>query len=129
MADSAFEYTPPKSLASFFASNARLRFVRGCIGSTKSTAMVMELFRRMCEQEPDAEGVRRTKMAVVRNTLPQIKETCLVTIRKTLGPLVNYKVSEHKVIFNFNDVYSEWLFLPLDSPENVQRLLSLAGLP
>ena len=125
MTDAVFEYTPPGSLAAFFASDARIRLVRGPIGSTKSTAMVMELFRRTCSQEVDAEGVRRTRFAVVRNTLPQIKETCLVTIRKALGPLVNFRVSESKVVFKFNDVYSEWLLLPLDSPENVQRLLSL----
>lgn len=125
MSDSEFNYTPPESLAGFFASDARLRFVRGPIGSTKSTAMVMELFRRMCEQEPGSDGKRRTRFAIVRNTLPQIKETCLVTVRKTLGPLMQYKVSESKMIFDFNDVYSEWLMLPLDSPENVQRLLSL----
>jgi hypothetical protein len=87
--------------------------------------MVMELFRRACSQAPDADGKRRTKFAIVRNTLSQIKETCLVTLRKTLGPLVYYKVSDHKVILDFNDVYSEFLFLPLDTPENVQRLLSL----
>ena len=123
--ESLFSYTPPASLAPFFSSDARVRMVRGPVGSTKSTAMVMELFRRSCQQEPGDDGTRRTRFCVVRNTLPQIKETCLVTIRKTLGPLVNYKVSEHKIIFSFNDVYSEWLFLPLDSPENIQRLLSL----
>ncbi len=125
MTDTNFVYKPPKSLEAFFADAARMRFCRGPIGSTKSTAMVMELFRRACQQEPDAQGIRRTRFAIVRNTLPQIKETCLVTIRKALGPLVNFKVSESKVIFKFNDVYSEWLLLPLDSPENVQRLLSL----
>lgn len=125
MADSSFVYTPPPSLAPFFASEARMRFVRGPIGSSKSTAMVMELFRRACEQEPDADGIRRTKFAIVRNTLSQIEKTCFVTMQKALGPLISYKVSKHEVMLRFNDVESTWLFLPLDTPENVQRLLSL----
>ena len=125
MADSSFDYTPPKSLAPFFASDARVRLVRGPIGSSKSTAMVMELFRRACQQAPDADGIRRTKFAIVRNTLSQIEKTCLVTIQKTLGPLVSYKVSKHELTLKFNDIHSSWIFLPLDTPENVQRLLSL----
>ena len=125
MPDSSFVYTPPKSLEPFFASDARVRAVRGPIGSTKSTAMVMEIFRRACQQAPDDDGIRRTRFAVVRNTLSQITETCLVTMRKALGPLIRYKVSEKKVILEFNDVYSEWLFIPLDTSENIQRLLSL----
>ena len=125
MADTDFQYTPPQSLAPFFASEQRLRFTRGPVGSTKSTAMVMELFRRACQQEPGKDGVRRTAFAVVRNTLSQILKTCLVTMQKTLGPLVRYKVSTQTVIFEFNDVYSEWLLLPLDTPQNIQRLLSL----
>lgn len=125
MADTHFDYTPPMSLAPFFASEHRVRLVRGPIGSTKSTAMVMELFRRSCLQAPDADGIRRTKFAVVRNTLSQIEKTCLVTIQKTLRALILYKVSKHEVHLKFNDVESTWIFLPLDTPENVQRLLSL----
>lgn len=120
-----FDYTPPASLAGFFASNKRARFVRGPIGSTKSTAMVMEMFRRACEQEPDEDGVRRTRFAIVRNTLAQIRETCLQTVYKCIRPIVTYKVSDQKLVLKFNDVESEWLLLPLDTPENIRKLLSL----
>lgn len=139
----SFNYTPPPSLVPFFQNSAKMRFVRGPIGSVKSTAMVMELFRRACERLPDSDGVRRSKFAVVRNTFRQLEETCLVTIQKTLGPLVRYKVSAHKAMLRFDmgplldpqtkkvlepgprPVESDWLLWPLDSPENVQNLLSL----
>lgn len=121
----AFNYTPPATLMGFFLSNKRVRFVRGPIGSTKSTAMVMELFRRAAEQEPDADGIRRTRFAIIRNTLQQIRETCLETIYKCLRPIVKYKVSDQKVIISVGDIHTEWLLLPLDTPENIQKLLSL----
>lgn len=120
-----FDYTPPDSLADFFLSDKRVRFTRGPIGSSKSTAMVMELFRRACEQKPDADGLRRTRFAIIRNTLQQIRETCLQTVYTCIRPLVFYKVSEQKVYLEFNDVRSEWLLLPLDTPENINKLLSL----
>ena len=125
MSDSTFDYTPPPSLRPFFLSDARVRFVRGPIGSTKSTAMVMELFRRACEHPPDADGIRRTKFAIVRNTQAQITETCLVTIMKCLRPLIRHKVQAHKLVLEFNDVYSEWLMMPIDTPENTNKVLSL----
>ncbi len=121
----AFNYTPPATLARFMSSDARVRIVRGPVGSGKSTAMVMELLRRACQQQPDADGIRRTRAVVVRNTLSQLETTCLVTMQKTLRPLIKYKVAAHTVEIRFNDVHTEWILLPLDTPENVQRLLSL----
>jgi hypothetical protein len=120
-----FDYTPPPTLAKFMASDARVRIVRGPVGSGKSTAMVLELLRRACQQAPDADGIRRTRAVVVRNTLSQLETTCLVTMQKTLRPLIKYKVAAHTVEIRFNDVHTEWILLPLDTPENVQRLLSL----
>jgi hypothetical protein len=42
-----------------------------------------------------------------------------------LGPVMNYKVSDHTVQIRAGDIHADWLLLPLDTPENVQRLLSL----
>jgi len=118
-------YDPPPVLKSFMRSDQRIRVVRGPVGSGKSTAMVMELLRRAIEQAPDEDGKRRTRMVIVRNTLKQIKSTCLVTVQKTLRSLVRLKVSDDMIQIRLGDVESDWLMLPLDTPENVQRLLSL----
>jgi hypothetical protein len=108
------------------ASDARVRVVRGPVGSGKSTVMVVEMLRRACEQEPDADGIRRTRGVIVRNTLAQLQTTSLETIKTVIPPeLFYYKISDHTVYLRFNDVESQWLLLPLDTPENVQRLLSL----
>lgn len=88
--------------------------------------MVMELLRRAAQQAPDpVDKIRRTRFAIVRNSLPQLKTTCLKTINEMLRGLATYHVSDQTVKIKFGDIESEWILLPLDSPENVQRLLSL----
>lgn len=119
-------YTPPKTLGDFMASDARVRVVRGPVGSGKSTVMVVEMLRRACEQAPGPDGIRRTRGVVVRNTLGQLITTSLETIKTVIPPeIMNYHVGNHTVTIRFNDVHSEWILLPLDTPQNVQRLLSL----
>jgi len=119
-------YTPPPTLREFMVSPARVRAVRGPVGSGKSTACAMELFRRACEAPIDpTDGVRRSKMVVVRNTLQQLRTTNLVTITKILRPVMRYKVSDQTVEIRLPGIESDWLFLPLDTEENIQRLLSL----
>jgi len=119
------DITPEKTVSEFMLSDARVRPIRGPIGSAKPTGMALELFRRAVEQPPGMDGIRRTQMAVVRNTLSQLKTTCLVTIQGLFGPLARWKPSTSEVIFEFDDVKSVWILLPLDTPQNIQRLLSL----
>lgn len=123
--DYVIDYEPAPTLDKFMLANNRVRAIRGPVGSGKSSVMVMELFRRGMEQKPGKDGIRRTRAAVIRNTLEQIRTTCLPTIITMLGPLVRWKPSAKTVYIEFDDIYMEWLFLPLDTPDNVRRLLSL----
>lgn len=119
-------YTPPPTLRRFMLSDRPIRVVRGPVGSGKSTAMVVELLRRACEQAPDPhDGIRRTRAAIVRNTLPELKNTCLKTIREQIGPIIDYRVSDKTIWIKLADVETEWLLMPLDTPDDVKRLLSL----
>ncbi len=119
-------YTAIPSLADFHRSGARVRVVRGPIGSGKTTAMLIELLRMACEQAPDPDtGKRHTQMAVIRNTLPQLKSTCLVSIMQFLQPIAHWRPSDSTVQIRFGDVESDWLLLPMDTPENIRKLLSL----
>ena len=123
--DEQFDYWPEPTLAKFHASDARVRAVRGPVGSGKSTAMAMELFRRAAEQKPGKDGIRRSRAVITRNTLQQLRSTCLVTIEQILRPVMRFKVSESTIQIRAGDIHSDWLLLPLDTPENIQRLLSL----
>jgi hypothetical protein len=88
--------------------------------------MVMELLRRALEQAPDIkDGIRRTRFVIVRNTMPQLKTTSMKTINELLRGVAQYRAQDHSFDIKFGDVESEWIMLPLDTPENVQRLLSL----
>jgi hypothetical protein len=125
MSDFKFEYDPPVTLDHFMQSDKLVRAVRGPVGSAKSTAMAMEMLRRACQQEPGADGIRRSRGVIIRNTLQQLKTTCLVTIQQLLRPIIRYKVSDQTIQVRFNDVEADWLLLPLDTPDNIDRLLSL----
>lgn len=106
-------------------SDARLRAVRGPVGSAKTTMCYMDLFKRACEAPIQSDGIRRSKMVIVRNTLQQIKTTCLVSWMQMLRPVSNYKVSDQTIELRLPGVESDILLLPLDTEANIQRLLSL----
>lgn len=126
MADFVLDFEPPPVLKRFMNSDKKVRIVRGPVGSGKSSAMVVELLRRAAQQAPDPkDGIRRTRAAIVRNTFPELRNTCLKTIRELLGPIMDYRVSDRTVWIKLGDIETEWLLMPLDTPEDVKRLLSL----
>lgn len=118
-------YSPPATLRRFMLSDARVRIIRGPVGSGKSTAAATELIRRAAQQAPGPDGIRRTRGAIVRNTLTQLESTALETLMQMYRPVLNYKPSTHTVELRMGDIHADWILLPLDRPENVQRLLSL----
>ena len=123
---SEINFTPPPTVARFMKSNAFGRIIAGPVGSAKTTGCIFELLRRACEQEPAEDGLRYTRFAIVRSTLKQLRDTVLADIKDTwLSDIADYRVSEQKIYFHFGDVRSEWLLLPLETPEDQRRLLSL----
>lgn len=123
-------FTPPPTLRRFMVDPHLARFVVGPLGSGKSTAMIIELARRMREQQPDADGIRPTRFAIIRNTLQQIRQTCLPDIREWLDPVMDYKIYESTIYFRVplddgSTIQSEWLMMPIDTIEDTRRLLSL----
>jgi len=119
------EYTAPPTCAAFMKSNAFSRVIAGPVGSGKTTACLFELFRRACEQQPAEDGLRYTRFAVVRQTLKQLKDTVLKDITSWLEGIAQYKVSDNTIYIEVGDVRSEWLLIPLETPEDQRRLLSM----
>jgi len=118
-------FVPPPTGAAFMLSDSFYRFILGPLGSGKTTTVVFELVRRSCEQAPGQDGKRRTRWALLRQTLQQLKNTVLKDIIQWFGPLCTWKVSESTVWFEFGDVISEWILLPLETPEDQKRILSM----
>lgn len=101
------------------------RLICGPVGSGKTTSVLFELFRRSIQQHPAPDGIRYTRFGVLRQTLKQLKDTVLKDVTSWLRGLCEYRVSESTVYVEFGDVRSEWLFLPLENPEDRARLLSM----
>ena len=123
-------YNASPVLQRFHASDARIRMIRGPIASGKSVAAAIEIVRRASEIPPSADGIRRSRAVCVRNTLAQLKSTVLVTMQEWLRPISYWKVSDATLTIAFTPadgipVQCDVLFLPLDTPQNQQRLLSL----
>ncbi len=127
---SIVNYDAPPTITKFMLDNAKVRCLVGPYASGKTTGMVMELMRRAMMEHPDAKGVRRTRFVVVRNTAQQLRQSILEEIRKWLAPAMNFRVTDSTVQFRFNHntqgrIESDWMMIPLDKPEDQQRLLSL----
>lgn len=119
------EFAPPPTGATMMMSDAFYRLLLGPLGSGKTTTVLFELLRRACEQQPGLDGIRHTRFALLRQTLSQIKQTVLKDIIQWFGPICDWKVSESTVWFKFGDVVSEWILLPLETPEDQKRILSM----
>ena len=121
----AINYSAPATCARFMQSACFGRLIAGPVGSGKTTACLFELFRRACEQAPAPDGLRYTRFAIVRQTLKQLKDTVMKDIVSWLDGIATYKVSDNTIYITIGDVRSEWLLIPLDSPDDQRRLLSM----
>jgi len=106
-------------------SQAFGRVIAGPVGSGKTTAAVIELLRRSVNQNRGNDGYRHTRHAIVRQTLKQLKDTVLKDCQTWLKGLGHWKVSENTYHVEFDDVKSEWIFIPLEDAEDQARLLSM----
>lgn len=123
------EYIPPPTVEEFMRDAARIRVIVGPLGSGKTMGCIMELVRWACAQAP-WEGVRRTRFALIRNTLQQLRQTVLADAMSYLSGVGSYYTTDSTLQLRLNlpdgtRVHSDWPLLPLDTKEDVRRLLSM----
>ena len=124
-----FTYKPGgEVLRDFLKDNSFFRGIRGPVGSGTSSACCVEIFRRASEQQVGQDGKRRSRWAVIRNTNPQLRTTTIKTWLEWFPERVfgkfNWSVPyTHKV--EVGEVECEVIFLALDRPDDVDKLLSL----
>ena len=117
------------TLLEFLKSNSFARLLRGPVGSGKSAAGCIEVMRRASEQVPSPLTKKRmTRWAVVRNTFPELKTTTMKTWQEwfpedTWGPILWTAPYTHRI--RIGDIDAEVIFLALDKPDDVSKLLSL----
>lgn len=124
-------YTPPPTLREFIKDyrpgELFYNWVLGPVGSGKTTAIFFKLVRMAGLQAPGPDGIRRTRAVIVRNTAPQLRDTTLSSWSYWFkdGQAGDWRETDKKFTLRFNDVECEVLFRPLDTPDDVARVLSL----
>ena len=116
----------------YVASRAFVRAIMGPIGSGKSTASVFAIFGSILTQQPSPrDGVRRLRWAIIRNTYPELRSTTMATwhfwVPMTVGKWRDAGPPLHKLQLQIGQSRAELevLFLALDRPDDVAKLLSL----
>jgi len=131
MAANVINYTPPPTIKDYIVDYrpAELFYdwIVGPVGSGKTTGLFFKLVRMAKLQKPGPDGVRRTRAVVVRNTAPQLRDTTIVSWNYWFkdGQAGTWRATESKFTLRFDDVECEVLFRPLDTPDDVARVLSL----
>ncbi len=118
--------------ASFHASPAFVRGLRGPIGSGKSVACSIDVVTRAQMQAPDTRNRRRTRWAIIRNTYGELRMTTMKTwhewVPEDFGRKVNDAPFRHEIKADLPDGTlwdMEVWFIALDREDDVKKLLSL----
>lgn len=118
-----------ETLKRFGESKAFVQILRGPLAGGKTKAVIVKCLEMLCQQKPDARGVRKSRVGVIRNTYPDLTTTTIrdwvEVIPTALGPLSKGHPPEHTLDFALPDgttVKAEIIFLALDRPDDVKKL-------
>lgn len=120
-------FTPSRTAAKFMQSDAKMRVLMGPVGSGKSVASCFEIVRRASAQEPNEQGIRKSRCAVVRETVRQLTDTTIKTFLDWFPPGVcgQFMRTTKTYFFKVGDVECEIMFRALDDADDVANLNSL----
>jgi len=118
--DYRVEPTPKR----FHMSDAFYRTLMGPVRSGKSVACTNEIWRRANEQMIDTTGLKRTRIAVVRDTYRQLKSTTIKTWLDWIK-LDGFKWGDLVHHIKIDNLDMEVIFCPLERPDHIDNLLSL----
>lgn len=127
---STVEYTPAGPVSrSFLESRAFVRGMMGPIGSGKSVSCCMDIMMHALNQPAGSDGWARSRVVIVRNTFPELKSTTIKTWLDWFPEDVFGKVRWDSPITQKLSLGPkrelEAVFLALDRPDDVKKLLSL----
>ena len=109
-------------------SDARHRFILGPFGSGKSVGSQVEIPRRAgLQMRSTLDGRRKTRFAIVRNTMPQLRDTTLKTWFDWFpnGSLGYWRETGKTYHIKQGEIDCEVVFRALDDASDVKNLLSL----
>lgn len=119
----------------FLQDSSFVRGLMGPVGSGKSYACAAEIMLRAVRQEPSPrDGIRYSRFAVVRNSYPMLRTTTLKTWMELFPENIwgrahwSPPITHHIKLPSrgaARGVDCEVIFLALDQPKDVRKLLSL----
>lgn len=115
-------------MSKFVQSQARHTFIEGPFGSGKSVGSQWKIpFQASKQQRSTIDGKRKTRFAVIRNTMPQLRDTTMKTWFDWFpnGTLGYYKETGKTYFIKQGDIECEVIFRALDDASDVKNLLSL----
>lgn len=127
----AINYTPPTTIREFIKDHQPgelfYDWVVGPVGSGKTTGIFFKLIFMAMRQAKGPGGIRRSRAVIVRNTFPQLRDTTLSSWNYWFkdGQAGEWIAGRSMFVLRFGDVECEVLFRPLDTPQDVARVLSL----
>ena len=125
-------YNPSRTAVKFHNSDHFVRGVIAGVGTGKSVMMIQELLRRGFNQDPGADGVRRTRMGLVRATYPSLRTTTVKTFSQWVPPLLSPVRQTAPMTARFTGALPdgthfdmEFIFIALENAQDVQKLKSM----
>lgn len=116
-------------LQMFMSSTKFVQVIRGPLGSGKTTGTAFKVFKLICQQKANQQGERKSRVAVVRNTYPDLTNTTIRDWRAVVpdgaGTMTMGHPPEMKLDFMLPDgtrVVAEVIFVALDKPDDVRKL-------
>lgn len=131
MPTTEFRFAPQgETLAQYLADNNRCSLIMGPLGSGKTTATCEKIFKIMCAQAPNAQGVRPSRFVAIRNTYGDLMNTTVKDWLELCGDLGRFtqggmEPPKQKLDFMLEDgtrVQAEIIFLALDRQDSVKKL-------
>lgn len=127
-----FNYVAIETFARVHQDPNRYLFIRGPVGSGKSSGCIWHCVLNALEQDPQWDGVRRSRYGIIRASYPALKSTVIKSWKSWFKLFVNivYDVPIRGELRlphpdGETEVEIELVFIALDREEDVNKLQSL----
>jgi len=123
MTDADIDLAP--IVSDYYLSEEFVSLIIGPIGSGKTLGSILKWEKMIHEQEPSEDGIRYTRIAVIRNTAVELRDTTIKSFEGFFGDMLKMNWGNLTALYEHDDVHAEILFRALDKPGDMKKLLSL----
>ena len=126
-------YTFAPTIGQFAMCDARTQWLFGPVGGGKTTGVLMKILALAHAQRANAQGRRKTRWAVVRNTKNQLKDSVIKSVHEWLPPndrTIRWHATDLDLTLELpladgTLVECTMMFRALDDERDAKRLLSV----